>query len=184
MTMRQNKATFFCVPIALGLPLISCAVTSIHVYIALWIVHIDPDAVDVSVLFSVSSLFLMLLTGFTFSTAIWRVRLQDDAVVCKGWLPRHTFSLEYEKCTVGMDWHLQNGNKIWWIYLCYGYKPSYKSKNPAKRINALKCKPGFIRIMYRDEVYQALMSVLPKKQAGELEASLKFAGFRQQGRII
>jgi hypothetical protein len=99
-------------------------------------------------------------------------------------LPSNTFSLQYEKCTVGMDWHQQNGNKIWWIYLCYGPKPSYRTKNPTQRMNTLKCQPNFIRILYRDDVYEALLMELPKKQRVALESSYKCAAIDKQGRII
>ena len=184
MTIRWNRNTFYCVPIAWVLPVMFLLITFLSIFFALWIMQVDQDAIDVAIVFWLSALTQFFIFVFTFATAAWRVSVQEYSIVCKGWLPHHKFVLEYEKCTVGMDWHEQNGNKIWWIYLTYGYKPSYQSKNPAKRINSQKCRPGFIRIMYSDEVYQSLISVLPKNQNRALEAARKFAGFNQQGTII
>ena len=78
-----------------------------------------------------------------------------------------------------MDYHLQRGCKVWWIYLCYGPGPKFDPKKPYNRMNSLKCKPGFIRIMYDDEVYQALIEVLPKKQHTALVTACRCAGVKK-----
>ena len=116
--------------------------------------------------------------------AIRRVEIYDDHIVCKGLFPSSKIFLDYDRCNVGMDWHAQNGNKIWWIYLCYGYAPTYKGKSPANRINAAKFRPGFIKIMYSEAVYQALIEVLPKKQKNMLMSARRFYGFENQGNIF
>ena len=184
MTMLHKKLVYLCVPIAFGLPLIFLALTALQIVTALWVLQVEPHALDIVVICCMFALLALSISTITFINAIWRIEIQQNSIICKGLMPRDTFSLEYEKCSVGMDWHIQNGNKVWWIYLCYGRKPLYQTKKPSNRMNTLKCKPGFIRIMYRDEVYDALISVLPKKQKNALETSRKCAGFDKQGRII
>ena len=182
MIIRRNKMSFLCVPISLGLPIIFAVAMAIHIIMALWLSQVGED--DVAPLFIAFSFLSLFMVAFTGSKSVWRVEILQNSIICKGLMPKDTFSLEYEKCTVGLDWHMQNGNKVWWIYLCYGQKPSYKTKNPADRMNALRCQPGFIRIMYRDEVYEALIDVLPKRQKNALYTSRKCAGFDKPGRIL
>ena len=182
MNMPKDKKTYLCVPIGMGLPIIFLALTGVSIVMALWVVRVGQN--DVAPIFYACAALSVSITAVTFVKAVWRVEIHRNIIVCKGLMPRNTFSLEYEKCTIGMDWHKQNGNKIWWIYLCYGCKPVYQTKKSANRINALKCQPDFIRIMYRDEVYEALLSVLPQKQKTALETSRRYAGFDRQGKII
>lgn len=182
MVGKQKAKTFLCVPISLGLPCIFLVASALHFIMALWLLQKVEIAVTLLLCtFSFFSLFMVIFTGMK---SVWRVNILQKCIICKGLLPHNTFSLEYEKCTIGMDWHSQNGNRIWWIYLCYGRKPVYKSNNPNKRMNTLKCQPGFIRIMYSDAVYEALMDVLPKKQKIGLETSRRYACFEKQGKII
>lgn len=182
MTMLQGKKTYLCVPIGLGLPIVFLLLTVLSIVMTLWVVQVGQT--DVAPIFGIFILLAFSIAVVTFVKTIQRVEIQSRAIVCKGLLPRSAFSIEYEKCTIGMDWHKQNGNLIWWIYLCYGHMPIYKNNNPHNRINAQKCRPGFIRIMYRDDVYEALISVLPKKQRIALETSRRFSGFDKQGKII
>ena len=91
-------------------------------------------------------------------------------------LPFKKLTMDYAKCSVGMDYSLLRGRKIWWIYLCYGKAPVFDPKKPRKRINSLRCKEGFIRIMLSDHVYHALLAVLPKKQKTLLISARRFAG--------
>lgn len=72
--------------------------------------------------------------------------------------------LYYDRCIVGMDYATTTGTTRWWIYLSYGPLPKYKGKSPANRINSLRTKPGFVRIQFYEEVYEALLQVLPKHQ--------------------
>ena len=113
-----------------------------------------------------------------------RVEIFPDKVICKGLLPRETFEMKYDQCIVGMDYHMQNGGKIWWIYFCSGAYPKYKTKNPAKRINSIKIRPGFVRIMYSEELYQTLLEALPAKQCDILKSVHRYSGFEKQGKII
>ena len=182
MTTLRSKKTYFCVPIGLGLPIIFLLLTVLSIVMALWLIQIGQN--DVAPIFAFFALLAIAIAAITFVKAVQRVEIQSNIIVCKSLLPRSTFSMEYDKCTIGMDWHKQNGNLIWWIYLCYGHMPVYRSNNPHNRINALRYRPGFIRIMYRDNVYEALISVLPKKQKTALETSRRFAGFDKQGKMI
>ena len=96
------------------------------------------------------------------------IRLYDTYLVCV--YPFRKIRLDYEKCTVGMEFSWVRGSKLWWIYLCYGQAPRFESK-ALNRINAMRCKEGFVRIMYRKEVYDELLMVLPKRQATALTTS-------------
>lgn len=115
--------------------------------------------------------------------ALCSFEIYDCHILCK--IPFHrNYKIVYEKCSIGMDYHIQSGRKVWWIYLCYGNKPPYKPKNPANRINAIKCEPGFIRIMYREDVYKALLDILPKQQKTALISAHRCAEIEKQGKRI
>lgn len=182
MTMLQGKKTYLCIPIGLGLPIVFLLLTVLSIVMTLWVIQVGQN--DVAPIFGILALLAFSIAVVSFVNTTQRVEIQSGAIVCKGLLPRSTFSIEYDKCTIGMDWHKQNGNLIWWIYICNGHMPVYRNNNPHNRINALRCRPGFIRIMYRDDVYEALISVLPKKQKVALETSRRFSGFDKQGKII
>ena len=171
--MKQYR----CVPIAAGLPIVFAALALCHLYCAL----AYEGAFAVFMFSFVAVLGLVVYTGIP---AIDRVEIYADRIICKRLLPKDTFSVFYETCNIGMDYHFQNGNKIWWIYFCEGPLPRYKGKNAANRINTGKIKPGFIKIMYSDEVYEALMAVLPKKQQTALLTSRRCANFGKQGSIF
>lgn len=181
---------FRCIPIAMGLPLIFCLYALFFVYFM--VVHLDsfvnsagePDPVGGMLICVFGICGTIGLALYTAQNAWWRVEIYSEKIAFKGMLPKDTFEMEYEKCNVGMDYHAQNGQQVWWIYLCYGYPPKFKSKNTANRMNALKIRPGFIKIMYSDEVYDALLEVLPKKQKTGLTTARRCAGFEEQGKII
>lgn len=174
--------TFRCVPIAIGLPAVFIA----YFFICLGITYsclMDNDIGGV-ILFAFFALLALSFMMYTFIPGIQRVQISPEKIICKGILQRQTFEIEYAKCNVGMDYHLQNGNQIWWIYLCYGNPPQYKGNNPSNRINTIKIRPGFVKIMYSDEVCDTLITVLPKKQKTSLITARRCAGFEKQGRIV
>lgn len=166
----------------MGLPTVFFLLTILQIVMALWVVGINQN--EVAPILWCFSVISFSVAVFALDKAVWRVEISQDYLTCKGLLPRKTFVLEYKKCNVGMDYHEQNGNKIWWIYLCYGSPPWYQAKRQVKRINAEAIRPGFVKIMYSDQVYSVLISTLPKKQRSALESSLRCAGFDGQGRII
>ena len=172
---------FRCVPIAIGLPVICLVLLLLCLAIAAqcWI---DRDTGG-TVVFLILALLALGLAACTFVPGIRRVELYPEWIICKG-LPGQSFRMRYEDCRVGMDYHEQNGGKIWWVYLCQGEMPRYPKGNPANRINAVKIRPGFIRIMYSEEGYEALMEVLPKKQKTGLVTARRCAGFEKQGSIL
>ena len=89
--------------------------------------------------------------------------LENDRLLCKA-LFRKTIVLEYSKCNVGIDYSYNSSAVFWWIYFCIGPMPKYNPKIPVNRVNAIKYSDSFVKIMYSDEVYSALLEVLPKKQ--------------------
>ncbi len=173
---------FRCVPIAIGLPIIFGVLMLICLVEGIFFEIVDePDGVVVGI---VCAVFSGILALGLLPAAIRRVEIGESIIICKALLSRDTFTLEYEKCNVGMDYHVQNGGKVWWIYLCYDYPLKYQSKSSVNRINSIKIHPGFIRIMYSDEVYDALLQVLPKRQRTGLITARRCAGFEKQGNII
>ncbi len=124
--------------------------------------------------------FLFCVATLSFAVWCWeetmrQVEIKSNHIICRAWLCRNIV-IDYEKATVGMDYHLQRGNKVWWIYLCYGPSPIFDSRKPYNRMNSLKCKQGFVRIMYREDVYDTLIAVLPKKQKTALISARRCAG--------
>ena len=77
---------------------------------------------------------------------------------------RKSVVLYCDRCMVGMDYATTTGSTDWWIYLSYGPLPKYKGNSPANRINSLRTNQEFVRIMYYEKVYEALLQVLPKHQ--------------------
>lgn len=89
--------------------------------------------------------------------------LENDRLLCKA-LFRKSIVLEYSKCNVGIDYSYNSSSVFWWIYFSIGPLPKYNPKIPVNRVNAIKYSDSFVRIMYSDELYSALLEVLPKKQ--------------------
>jgi len=171
--MKQYR----CIPIATGLP-IAFSVG----FIAWFAIFVDClssndiPGILISALFCIGSIGFAIYTVFP---AIRRVEFHSDQIVCFGLLPKDKFTIYYRSCHIGMDYHMQNGNKIWWIYIYEGLPPRFKGSNPANRLNAIKIKPGFVKVIYSDEVYEALMAVLPKKQCTALMTACRCAGFKK-----
>ena len=180
---------FRCVPLFMGIPVI------FGIGAIFWVpllFHLDvfvnskgePNPVGGLALCVFFILFSLTFAIASLGFAVKRVEIHSDRVVCKGLLPKDTFKLPYDTCNVGMDYHVQNGGKIWWIYFYSGPHPKYKANNPANRINSVKIQPGFVRIMYSEELYQTLMDTMPPKQCTALKSMRRCAGFDKQGRII
>lgn len=129
------------------------------------------------ILFSVVwIIFCVVLTVKVAPYASCVVEILNDRIVCL--IPFHqNVVIEFDKCYIGLDYHNQSGRKIWWIYLSYGKMPPYNNPQLGNRINSIKCQPGFVRIMYREEVCAALLKALPKRQRTALIAARRLAGF-------
>lgn len=129
---------------------------------------------DVFVFIDLNLGILMGLFGvvFVWSNCARYVLVEPSRLICK--CPfRKDIVMEYERCIVGMDYSEGISMTVWWIYLTYEPLPKYNPKIPANRINALKYKDGFVRIAYSDEVYEALLAVLPKKQKNALVSAYR-----------
>lgn len=164
----KMKKRFFCTPISFGIPIVFLVGSLCWVYLLLMIS--DDDLLPIGISMIAIGLIMVVIT---LSLSVRRVELHPDRIVCKGWLPRHTYELEYLKCNVGMDYSWANGRKVWWIYLCYGPPPRYSSKS-LDRISTEKYRPGFIKMHYREDFYNALLEVLPERQRRGLTSAQKF----------
>ena len=127
------------------------------------------------------SIILMLgMAGLCIASAIGmsrhaacQIRLLDRQIECFRPFQRRVV-LDYDKCTVRINYHIQSGRRFYWITLSYGEPRDYqKSKNPHNGTNSILCQPGFIRMIYRPEVYDALLRVLPPKQRAQLLEELR-----------
>ena len=169
-----NKKLFQSVPGAFVIPL-SCLFTSLFSITMLWYAA-NSNQLSLFVICGLVLYFICGLIGVASSIqqTMCCVELSDSYATC--FVPfGKRIQILYAESHIGIDYHIQNGNKIWWIYLCYGNQTPCKSKNTVHRMNTLKCQPGFIRIMYRDEVYEALISMLPEKQKAALETARRFS---------
>lgn len=170
---------FRCIPVAIVLPIFFFIGAIFHVALLVWVVTDDMDIVGiaytgfVSIMCTVYTLALLSPTGYS-------VTIHPDYAVCKSLTPKSKFCIHYNECSIGgigMDFHTQSGIKVWWIYLCKGSLKAYKK---GKQINSVKIQPGFVRIMYSDEVYQALLEVLPKKHQTALITAHRYAGMDEE----
>jgi len=128
--------------------------------------------------FALFLIFNIILGIYTIPQTLCTIEITNEHIIAV--IPFYRkIVLEYDKCTVGFDYHVQNGKKRWWIYLCYGNKPPYKGKSQSNRINSLRCRQGFVRILYREDVYNALLEVLPKRQYTALKSSHRCAGLEK-----
>lgn len=157
-------------PTAIGIPVVCIFLV---LYWILLVLYIKQDNLHILTFFYIS--LCIMIAGFAFPNAIRRIVIYKDKIVCKGLLPNQTYEIEYEKCNIGMDYSWRSGGKIWWIYICYGPPPRFKAANSPNRMNAVKFKPGFIKMHYNDKVYNALLEVLPKQQRSALISAKKWA---------
>ncbi len=169
---------FMCIPLAICLPiiflLISLLLAGVFCYVGYRVGW--QNATDI---IAVGAFLVIMSVGialFTLRMGTRRIELYEDRVVCKGVLPKDTFEITYETSSVGMDWHQQSGSTVWWICIYQGRFPPYKGKGVSSRVNSIKIQPGFIRIMYSEEVYNAFLEVLPKKQKTALVTARRTAG--------
>ena len=173
---------FRCVPISAGIPIAFISISALQLGLT-WYYWINMhDIIDVYagiVFFSVGC-FFAVVTAFP---AFRRVEIFSDKVICKGLFPNQTFEIEYVNCDVGIAYHYQYGRKIWWMYFANDLYPCFKSSD-RKHMNSKKIEPGFVKIVYSDEVYCALIDTLPKKQKIALETARRYANIRNQNKII
>ena len=161
---------FRCMPVAIGIPTIFLLNILCWIILAIW--EREKGMLLLATFFIVIELALSM---YYMNLAIRRVELYSNRIVCKGLLPSQTYEIEYEKCNIGMDYSWRSGGKIWWIYICYGPAPRFKSASSLNRMNSVKFKPGFIKMHYNDKVYNALLEVLPKQQRSALIYAKKWA---------
>ena len=179
--MQKNK--FLSVPYGLVSIIVSLTGTVSLTFLLIYSMHSDQASPIYTFILSVLIFFYAILFPlFFFPSTLCLVEIKSDRIICH--IPFHkNVEIEYEKCYIGFDYHNQNGGKIWWIYFSYGKMPPYKNPQLGNRINSIKCQPGFVRIMYRDEVYNALLETLPPKQKTALEAARRHSGFEKQRKI-
>ena len=157
---------FRCIPVAIVLPIFFFAGAIIHAVLLAWVISDDMYTGFMCIMCTAFTLALLSPTGYS-------VTIHSDHIVCKSLTPKSKFIMQYGDCSVGMDFHTQYGMKVWWIYLCTGSLWTHKR---GKQINSVKIQPGFVRIMYSDEVYRALLEVLPQKHQTMLITAHRYAG--------
>ena len=181
---------FRCMPIAIGIPIVFCCIAVFWIFLPMlpdirfldFQGNIDPH--NGRGLCAVLVAFSLLGAVLTLRNALWRVELMEHKLVCKGLIPKDTFEIFYDSCNIGMDYHIQNGNKIWWIYICSGTLSDYKDKKYPGGMNQVKIRAGFVKILYSQQVYEALLDSLPKKQRTGLITARRCAGFEKQGSVF
>ena len=89
---------------------------------------------------------------------------------------REDFTLDYEKCLgIGIEYYNHNAihtnisSKVFFIYLSYDY---YETKYRG-RINLWKPNERRIKVQFDKNLYEYLLSVLPKKQAIMLQQDFR-----------
>lgn len=163
---------FYCTPGAIAIPIIFLAM--IFVWVALityWKDWGSEGIIPLTVAY-----VLLCLTGviITLPYAMRRVEIYKDKIVCKCIFPSQTYEIEYEKCNLGINYSWARNGNVWWLYICYGQPPRFKSTS-IDRIAALKFKPGFIKMHYSEDLYNALLEVLPKQKRYSLMSAKKWA---------
>lgn len=177
---------FRCVPVAIVLPIFFFAGAMLFVALLVWAIF-DKEAgtiipEDMELFIGFCGFMVIMCTVYTIallSPTSYSVTIHPDYIDCKSLSPKSRFCIRYDECSIGgigMDFHTQSGIKVWWIYLCKGPLSAYKK---GKQINSVKIQPGFVRIMYSDEVYQALLEVLPKKHQTALITANRYAGIQE-----
>ena len=178
---------FRCIPVAIVLPIFFTAGAMLFVALLVWAIF-DKDArtiipEDMELFIGFCGFMIIMCMVYTVAllpASNYSVTIHPDYIVCKSLSPKSKFSIQYDECSIGgigMDFHTQSGIKVWWIYLCKGSLKAYKK---GKQINSVKIQPGFVRIMYSDEVYQALLEVLPKKHQNALISAHRYAGMDEE----
>lgn len=167
---REKK--HYCTPIARILPFLFLLGILEGAYL-LHLAFTDPEQ-KTAWLWLAGVVIALSLCAIIFSLRLGSryVLIYDDRLVCKCPLCKDIV-MEYDKCTVGMDYATTTGATNLWIYLVYGMLPKYRFNSEANRINSVKFRDGFVKIMYSDEVYNALLEVLPKKQRNGLISGYK-----------
>lgn len=173
---------FRCMPAFLAVPLLMGGMTLFPLYLllsgSLNFVNSagEPDQLRgvIGTWIFLALAWLYVLCGF--HLALWRVELHPDRAVCKGLFPWERFEIPYEDCNAGFEYHEANGQTFWWLYICQGAPPKYPAADRRNRISKEKIRPGFIKMTYSDEVYEALVQVLPKRQRDYLTSSRRFVG--------
>ena len=178
---------FRCIPVAIVLPIFFLAGAMLFAALLVWAIF-DKDAK--TIIPEDMGLFIgfcgfMIIMGMVYTVALlpgsnYSVTIHPDYIECKSLSPKSRFFIRYDECSIGgigMDFHIQSGIKVWWIYLCKDPLATYKK---GKQINSVKIRPGFVRIMYSDEVYRALVEVLPKKHQTALITAHRYAGMDEE----
>ena len=166
---------FQCIPIAIVLPIFFFVSAIIHAVLLAWtITDMDVEGiVYTGIMFIISIAMAIILL---FSTGNFII-IYPDHIVCQGYMRKNKFSMLYSDCIIGLDFHNQSGMKVWWIYVCSGCLKTYKQGG---QINSVKIRPGFIRIMYSNEVYREFVAALPKKQRTALITACRCAGLQDK----
>lgn len=163
---------FYCTPGGIILPIMFFAMALVWIaLVTYWDDWNDKD-MNVVTIFILSLSLCMAIVLLPY--CMRRVEIYKDKIVCKSILPSQTYEIEYEKCNLGIDYSWARNGNVWWLYICYGQPPRFKSTS-LDRIAAMKYRPGFIKMHYSEELYNALLEVLPKQKRYSLMSAKKWA---------
>ena len=171
---------FRCMPAVMGIPVVffGCSLGYLYFLLNPNVNFVnaagEPDPLGGKLFMGALFLIGMTMTLFTLHHALWRVELHSDRVICRGMFPRERFEIPYDTCQVGFEYHCAGGKTFWWICITDGPPPKYPSDDKRNRISKEKIRPGYIKMTFSEELYEALLEVLPHKQSVYLSSSRRF----------
>ena len=168
---RTNKCNKFYSSVPGGMLAIFIGLFGIAFYTALFIrCFIEKSLMPslVAALFIISCVWYVIYFS---RQSIAYIRFYSDHLEC--YVPfQSIIKLEYNMCIVGMSFSSSTSKKVFWIYFQdQNEQKTCLSQHPPKKINEERCRNGFVRIMYREDLYNTIIDLLPKRHRVALETS-------------
>ena len=119
--------------------------------------------------------FMLLILGGTFifygSNEPFSVLIVDaNMLILKRFL-RKTIRMDVSQINhifVGDDIGARDKVRFSFSFICFSAE--FVDPRQQRRVVELKCHPGFIKQMYSDELYQAIVEILPEEKCAQLKA--------------
>ena len=159
-----------CIPGAAFLSWFFSFAVLIYLVSAYWaVMDGQVDAAYCIVVFAAVTLSFLI---WQWKRTVWNVLIFEHGVVCRALFCRPIF-ISFDDCRVGFGYHIQGSGKVWWIYLCDS-RSRFDTRFLCNKINTLKCEDGFIRIIYRQDLFAELMDRLPRQHRETLLSEKRF----------